>query len=97
MALILPPDMILFDDVSEGEREVFHFLRNSARPDKYFVCWYRPSFRGDEPDFVLLSKKQGLLVIEVKDWAIHQIKEADPHTIKVFISGNYNNRTDPDR
>jgi hypothetical protein len=77
MALIHPPDMSLFDDVSEGEREVFHFLTNSPRPERDFIGWYRPRIRSVEPDFVLLSNTQGLLVIEVKDWANHQIKGAD--------------------
>jgi hypothetical protein len=56
MALIDPRDITLFNDVSEGERECFHFLRNSAMADKDFVYWYRPGIQSLESDFVLLSK-----------------------------------------
>jgi hypothetical protein len=85
MALIHPKDVSFFDDASGRERRVFNFLGESAKPDRHFICWYRPSIRGAEPLFVLLSKTQGFLVIEVTDLAIHEMKEGDPHTITVFI------------
>ncbi len=80
-------------------RKVFRFLREAARPDNDFIGWYEPTIgeQGKEPDFVLFGKQQGLLVLEVKDWLIDQIEEADPRTFKVWIAGREESRNNPGR
>ena len=84
---------------TEGEQNVFRFLRVAARPDSDFIGWYEPAIgeQGKEPDFVLFGKQQGLLVLEVKDWQIDQIEEAGPRTFTVWISGREEPRNNPDR
>ncbi len=77
-----PEDIEGLEGPIEGERKVFRFLREASRPDQDFIGWYEPAIggKGKEPDFVLFSKQQGLLVLEVKDWLIDQIEEAGPRT-----------------
>ena len=75
-----PEDIEDLENTTTGERRVF-FLREAARPDSDFIGWYEPAIgeQGREPDFVLFGNQLGLLVLEVKDWLIDQIEEADSH------------------
>jgi hypothetical protein len=43
------------------------------------------------------GNRQGLLVLEVKDWLIDQIEEADSYHVKVWSGGREENKTNPDR
>lgn len=70
MARMYPEHLEGFEEATEGEKKVFAFLEEAAKPHKDFACWYQPSLgsQGKVPDFVLYGKKLGLLVLEVKDW-----------------------------
>jgi hypothetical protein len=69
MARMYPEHIEGSEDATEGEKRVFRFLKEAARPHRDFTCWYQPSLgsQGKVPDFVLYAKKLGLLVLEVKD------------------------------
>ena len=69
MARMHPNDIDGLEDTTPGERTVFRFLQETARPDSEFIGWYKPAIgeQGREPDFVLFGKRRGLLVLEVKD------------------------------
>jgi hypothetical protein len=92
-----PEHMEGFEEATEGEKKVFRFLREAARPHKDFACWYQPSIgsKGKVPDFILYGKKLGLLVLEVKDWASHQVLSYTPHHFTVQISGKTEQKTSP--
>jgi len=64
---------------TEGEKQSYRFLEAVAKPDAQYLCWYLPDIQGKEPDFILFSNKLGLIIFEVKDWQLEQIKEANPH------------------
>jgi len=55
MATTYPDNIEDYEEATEGEKRVFRFLREAARPDKDFICWYEPSIgsSGKEPDFIL--------------------------------------------
>src|SRR5512136_2374046 len=97
MARMYPEHMQGSEDATEGEKRVFRFLKEAARPHKDFTCWYQPSIgsHGKVPDFVLYGKKLGLLVLEVKDWASHQILSYTPHHFTVRFSGKTEQKTNP--
>jgi hypothetical protein len=59
-------DIEALENATLGERAVFRFLQEVARPD-----------------FVLFGNQQGLLALEVEDWLIDQIEEADSHHVKI--------------
>jgi hypothetical protein len=73
-----PEDIEALEKTTPGERAVFRFLQEAARPDSEFIGWYEPTIgeQGREPDFIVFGNQQGLLVLEVKDWLIDQIEEA---------------------
>jgi hypothetical protein len=97
MARMYPEHLEGSGDTTEGEKEVFAFIKDAAKPDKDFTCWYQPSIgsQGKVPDFVLYGKKLGLLVLEVKDWASHQILAYTPHHFTVQFSGKTEQKTNP--
>jgi hypothetical protein len=99
MATMSPEGITGLEKVTEGEIKVFRFLREVAKPDRDFFCWYSPfvGVAGKTPDFLLFGKDIGLLVIEVKDWALPQIRAADFHRFIVNVSGKDEARTNPDK
>jgi hypothetical protein len=99
MAVMHPEDIEVFETATDGERRVFRFLREAARPQKDFTCWYHPVIgsSGTEVDFILFGKKLGLIVLEVKDWSARQIVSYNPHQFTVLVSGELEIKTNPDR
>lgn len=65
-------DIEALENATPGEKAFFHFVQEAARPDSDFIGWYEPTIgeQGREPDFILLGKQRGLLILEVKDWLI---------------------------
>jgi hypothetical protein len=92
-----PQTLSCCEGALDGERQVYLFLKEVAKPRQKVICWFKPEILGSEPDFVLYCQNHGLIVIEVKDWAIQQIKEANPESFTLFISGKYEKRSNPFR
>jgi len=93
MATMIPDNVAQF--TTEGERRTYRFLEAVAKPDRQFYCWYLPDIQGREPDFLLFSGQIGLVVLEVKDWNLEQIREAAPHRFLIDINGKADPRTNP--
>jgi hypothetical protein len=70
MATMIPSDIEEFG--TEGEKAFFKFLQSVAKPDSHYICWYLPDISGNEPDFILYCDDVGLVIFEVKDWALAQ-------------------------
>lgn len=68
MATMIPEDIEQF--TTDGEKQVYNFLENVAKPDADYTVWYSPDISGREPDFVLYNKDIGLVIFEVKDWSL---------------------------
>ncbi len=84
MAAMIPADIAEFK--TEGEGRFYHFLEQVARPDEWYIAWYTPDINGREPDFLIYAKEVGLVILEVKDWSLDQVIEANPHAF-VLMSG----------
>jgi UvrD-like helicase C-terminal domain/Nuclease-related domain/AAA domain len=99
MARMYPEDIERYEKATDGEKKVFRFLKEAARPHKDYACWYEPSIgeQQKDPDFILYAKDLGLLVIEVKDWTSSQILAYTPHHFTVRISGEPEKKTNPSR
>lgn len=93
MATMIPKGVEQF--TTDGERQVYHFLESVAKPDFNYIVWYSPDILGREPDFILYNDVIGLLILEVKDWAIDQILEADKKDFKLHISQKQEVRKNP--
>jgi hypothetical protein len=99
MARMHPEDIEACQKAAGGEKKVFWFLKEAARPHRDYTCWYKPSIgeQQTEPDFILFAKNLGLLVIEVEDWNPSQIHSYTPHHFTVKESGNPEKKTNPSR
>ena len=93
MATMIPQNVQEF--TTEGERQTYRFLEAVAKPDNRFICWYLPDLQGKEPDFLIFSGQNGLVVLEVKDWNLEQIREATPHRFLIDIGGKAESRQNP--
>jgi hypothetical protein len=93
MAEMYPAGVETFE--TEGEERVYRFLAAVAKPDHEYTVWYTPDIDGREPDFVLLSDRVGLLVLEVKDWALSQIAKANPQRFELKMGGRTETRRNP--
>lgn len=51
---------------TEGEIVLLDFLARNLADD--FEVYFQPFINGDKPDIVILKKKGGAVIIEVKDW-----------------------------
>ena len=78
-----------------GESATYAFLQRAARPDALFQAWYEPDIEDREPDFILLSPDSGLIVLEVKDWLVGQMLEADQKTVLLQLGERQERRKNP--
>lgn len=99
MAKMHPEDIEALEDATPGEKRVFRFLREAARPHADYTCWFEPQIgsRGKPPDFVLFGKRLGLVVVEVKDWESGQITAFNPLQFTLRVSGKEEKKTNPAR
>lgn len=84
MANMKPSKVDTFQN--ESEKQSYELLKNLD--DSYMVV-YEPSIglqKKSTPDFILLSEKYGLVVLDVKSVNLSNIKESNPQTI-TKISG----------
>jgi hypothetical protein len=99
MAQMYPTDIEDDEKATVGEKKVHRFLKEAAKPHSDFICWYEPTIGklGAEPDFVLFGKNLGLLVLEVKDWTLQQIKAYTPFEFTLRIAGKTEKKPNPDK
>ena len=93
MATMIPENVKEF--TTEGEGQFYKFLEAVAKPDSRHIAWYTPHIEGKEPDFILYSQNVGLIVFEVKDWALDQIREANPQNFRLQIGYKIESRKNP--
>lgn len=80
---------------TEGERRFYRFIETVALPHDQYICWYTPDIKGNRPDFLLFSKKLGLIVFEVKDWCLDQIISANPKTFELLANNKRSRLKNP--
>jgi len=83
VALMFPQENKTFH--TEGEKHFYTFLEKVAKPDTDYIAWYTPNINDNEPDFLLYVHNLGLIVFEVKDWALDQIQEINPKQFKLTL------------
>jgi hypothetical protein len=66
-----------------GERRFAERLRALLEDD--YLCWYDVPIgpRHQHPDFLILHPARGILVLEVKDWRLETIRNADPMSFTI--------------
>lgn len=69
--------------VRGGERRLFEALARALEDD--YTVWHNIPIMGSsrEPDFVVLHPQRGLLILEVKDWRLATIVDANPMRVEL--------------
>lgn len=76
MAIFFPPIKIIESSPqkpTEGEWELIRFFTSTTANgipifDDSYEIFFNPFLDGDRPDFIILKKGYGVIIIEVKDW-----------------------------
>ncbi|MDB6078642.1 MAG: helicase [Akkermansiaceae bacterium] len=87
MATLLNASSLTRSAVTPGERRFGQRLQSHLEDD--YLCWFDVPVgsRRRYPDFVILHPQRGLLILEVKDWKIHEIRRIDKSSTEVFFGG----------
>lgn len=66
-----------------GERNVLHQLKRCLSDD--YMVWHNVPVgpKARQPDFVILSPRQGMLILEVKHWKRTTLVEANPDSVEL--------------
>lgn len=67
-----------------GERSVLHQLKRCLSDD--YMVWHDVPIgpKARQPDFVILSPRRGLLILEVKHWNLGTMRSVNPHTVQLL-------------
>ena len=78
MAIFLSNPHSAGSRATPGERRLADRFRDLLEDD--YLCWYDVPIgpKHQHPDFLVLHPGRGLLVLEVKDWHLKTIQDADP-------------------
>ena len=79
-------------DATAGETRLYRLFEKLPVS---FTGWLNPSLDGVTADLVLYTPKNGLLVLEVKDWALDQVVSADRQTVQFRKGWEVESRTCP--
>lgn len=88
MAIMIPNEP--YKNATDGEKRVFRLLETQL-PDDYIV-WSELRINERYPDFVVVGPELGILVLEVKDWSINNIRSIYKDKI---IFKNHSEKSNP--
>src|SRR4051794_36135632 len=81
MAQMIPESLTHLPDVTSGEAGIFRLCQQKLDDDSY--VWFNIPIRGRHADFVILNAQLGLLILEVKDWQLDQIRSMSPTEVLI--------------
>ncbi|MDD2880540.1 MAG: 3'-5' exonuclease [Rhodoferax sp.] len=87
MATLIPALSACTARMTSGERRLAQRLQDKLDDD--YLLWYDVPVgpRQAHPDFIVMHPRRGLLVLEVKDWKLATIGQADKHTWTILPDG----------
>jgi hypothetical protein len=80
---------------TSGELRVAERLEQFLEDD--YLCWYDVPVgpQHQHPDFLVLHPGRGILVLEVKDWKIDQVREVSPKSFTMDFGRGYETKVNP--
>lgn len=87
MAVLIPSMGSCVSRMTSGERRLAERLEQKLDDD--YLLWYDVPVgpKNAHPDFVVMHPRRGVLVLEVKDWRLSTIKQADRQTWEIMPDG----------
>ena len=94
MAKVIPDSAFNDPAITQGEKKVLRVLRDAL--DDSVVLWYEPKLQKNRrPDIIAYIPDLGIVLYEVKDWAIDQILKANPDVWKIDFNSSIRQQTNP--
>lgn len=86
MATLIPSLGSVASRMTAGEKRFAERLESKLEDD--YLCWYDVSIgeKTRHPDFVVFHPSRGLLVLEVKDWRLENIREINQRDVTLLTS-----------
>jgi hypothetical protein len=87
MATLIPALGACVSRMTAGERRLAERLEHKLDDD--YLLWYDVPMgpRNAHPDFCVMHPRRGILVLEVKDWKLSTIRQADKQTWEIIPEG----------
>ena len=87
MAHFVPVLSSVVGMMTSGERRFARRLESHLEDD--YICWYDVPVGASHqhPDFLVLHPRRGLLVIEVKDWKLGNLRAIDKVSATLYVEG----------
>jgi hypothetical protein len=95
MATLIPSFHSCSAKMTPGERRLAQRLQDKLEDD--YLCWYDvPVGRTwAHPDFVVLHPRRGLLVLEVKDWKLDTVRDANKNSFTILTDKGLKSLANP--
>lgn len=95
MASLIPTRSSCLARMTAGERRLSERLEQKLEDD--YLVWYDVpiGLKQRHPDFVVLHPRRGLLVLEVKDWRVETIQQADKTQFTLIAQSGLVKKTNP--
>ena len=87
MATLIPSIGTCVSRMTSGERRLAQRLEDKLDDD--YLLWYDVPMgpKNAHPDFCVMHPRRGILVLEVKDWKLSTIQQADKQTWEIIPEG----------
>lgn len=88
MATLIPALGSCVSRMTSGERRLAERLE--AKLDEDYLLWYDVPMgpRNAHPDFCILHPRRGMLILEVKDWRLSTLLQADKQVWQILADGH---------
>lgn len=95
MATLIPALGTCISRMTNGERRLGQRLEQKLEDD--WLIWYDVPIGPNNlhPDFIVFSPHRGIVVIEVKDWRLEKIQEADRQSIALLTENGLKRVVNP--
>lgn len=93
MAQMIPDSLRSVPRVTAGEAKLFRLLRERLPDDA--IVWFNLPVGGRHADFVVLDRRRGLVVLEVKDWRLDRIRRVTPQRVVLATADGEKTVTHP--
>jgi hypothetical protein len=95
MAIQIPAFNTCSQHMTAGERRLAQRLQEKLGED--YLLWYNVPVGSQRlyPDFILLHPQRGILVLEVKDWKLSTLQQANPETVSLLTPDGIKEEKNP--
>lgn len=86
MATLIPDFNFCLPRMTSGEKRFARRIGDKLEND--YLCWYDVpvGWKKLYPDFIILYPRRGILILEIKDWKLENIKHVTPATVTLMTA-----------